>query len=249
VTTRHDEHVDLLSAYAYPTRAHRWVRGCMVGTVDGASRADGVSGSISGPADREIFATLRSLADLILVGSATARAENYGPAVLRPELAAARERAGRAEPPVIAVVTARLDLDLASPLFAETPSRTLIITGSDAPPDRLAAARASNEVIVTDPPSGGPHAGGVDIAVVIDELTSRGYHRILCEGGPRLLSQVAAARRLDELCLTISPQLRSGDAGRILNGPELPHPTRLLLHQLLVDDGFLFTRYLVTTDE
>lgn len=246
VTSRHEEKIDLATAYAYPTRAPRWVRACMIGTVDGASHAGGVSRPISSDLDREVFATLRGLADLILVGAGTVKAEGYGPAVLRPEIAAARERAGRGEAPVMAVVSRRLDFDLDTPLFAERPSRTIIVTGPDAPADRLAAARASNEVIVTK--ASDAATGGVDLAAAVDELAGRGYRRVLCEGGPRLLARVAAAGRLDELCLTISPQLRAGDAARMLDGPELPRPVRLLLHQLLVDDEYLFARYLVTTD-
>jgi 5-amino-6-(5-phosphoribosylamino)uracil reductase len=246
VTSRHEDKVDLATAYAYPTRVTRWVRANMVSTVDGASYANGVTRPISGQRDREVFAVLRGLADLILVGAATARAEGYRPAVLNPEITSARERAGRRQAPVIAVVSRALDLDLDAPLFAEA-AGTIIVTGPNAPTDRLDAARARCEVIVTSTPDS--DVGGVDLAAAVDELASIGYRRILCEGGPRLLARLVAARRLDELCLTISPQLRAGDAARILDGPELPNPARLLLHQLYVDEEYLFARYLVTAGE
>ena len=67
---------------------------------------------------------------------------------------------------------------------------------------------------------------------------------ILCEGGPRLLGELVAADRLDELCLTIAPVL-GGDS---LPTTVLPDGTPLLhlrlAHVLADDDGTLFLRYL-----
>jgi 5-amino-6-(5-phosphoribosylamino)uracil reductase len=66
---------------------------------------------------------------------------------------------------------------------------------------------------------------------------------LLHEGGPRLLAQFAAAGVVDELCLTLSPLVVGGDAPRIMNGlPVLP-PARFRPLSVLVEDGFLFTRY------
>ncbi len=60
-------------------RAVPWLRANMVASADGAASLDGRSGGLSGPADRMVFTVLRSLADLILVGAGTARAERYRP--------------------------------------------------------------------------------------------------------------------------------------------------------------------------
>ena len=54
----------------------------------------------------------------------------------------------------------------------------------------------------------------VDLAVAVDDLRSRGYHRVLCEGGPTLLGSVVGHGVLDELCLTISPVLVGGTIPR-----------------------------------
>jgi len=48
---------------------------------------------------------------------------------------------------------------------------------------------------------------GVDLATAMDLLADRGLSRILCEGGPHLMRDLAASGRLDELCLTIAPTL------------------------------------------
>jgi riboflavin biosynthesis pyrimidine reductase len=83
----------------------------------------------------------------------------------------------------------------------------------------------------------------VDVAGAVAALHERGLTRIDCEGGPALLRDVAAADQLDELCLTLSPQLRSGPAPRILTGPPLDLPVRLALTGLMVEDGDVFLRY------
>jgi riboflavin biosynthesis pyrimidine reductase len=68
--------------------------------------------------------------------------------------------------------------------------------------------------------------------------------RVLCEGGPTLNAQLAHGL-LDQLCLTVSPQLVGGDSKTILTGLELAAPLRLTLGSALVADSELFLRYLV----
>ena len=64
-----------------PPRATPWLRVNMVSTVDGSATGEGGrSGSINNEADERVFHILRGLADAIIVGAGTARAEGYGPA-------------------------------------------------------------------------------------------------------------------------------------------------------------------------
>ena len=83
----------LIEVYAYPDGAGRpYVRANMVTSLDGAAQGpDGRSGTLSSPADKRVFAMLRGLADVILVGAATARVEKYG---RRKRAAHAARRAG-----------------------------------------------------------------------------------------------------------------------------------------------------------
>ena len=66
---------DWAALYAYPSGP--WLRANMVSSVDGAASLDGVTQGLSSKADRRLFALLRTLADVIVVGAATVRAENY----------------------------------------------------------------------------------------------------------------------------------------------------------------------------
>ncbi|HTT53904.1 MAG TPA: pyrimidine reductase family protein [Streptosporangiaceae bacterium] len=232
---------DLAALYGYPTGLNRaWVRANMIESIDGAAAVDGRSGGLSGPADREVFGLLRALADVILVGAGTARAEKYRPARIRPQWAGLR--AGRPAAPPIAVLSGRLDLDLDGPLLtaAAPGARTIVITSAAAPADRRAAAAAHAEVILAGDRQ-------VDVAAAVGALAHRGQHRILAEGGPHLLGQLARTGLLDELCVTVSPVLAGGPAGRIIQGPDGgAAPARAELAHVLADRSYLFCRYLIS---
>ena len=98
---------DLPDHYPWPERGGAaYVRAMMVCTLDGAGAgADGLSGSISGDADGEVFVAVRRFADAVLVGGGTLKSEEYGPLRSTDEDAARREAAGQASAPVIAVVS------------------------------------------------------------------------------------------------------------------------------------------------
>ena len=102
---------DLLAAYAPPEDWPRHVRVNFVASADGASSVDGLSGGLSSPADKRVFDLLRDLADVILVGAGTARAEGYGYPPYGADRRARRRALGLAELPTFAVVSGRLDLD------------------------------------------------------------------------------------------------------------------------------------------
>ena len=116
-----------------------------------------------------------------------------------------------------------------------------MLTTEAAPAALRSAVSARAEVIVTGPDLVSPEA-------IIGELASRGYRRVLTEGGPHLLAQVVAAGLLDELCLTVSPVLAGGGAGRILapagRAVAPPGPAGLRLAHVLEDRGELLCRYL-----
>ena len=225
---------DLAALYAYPDGP--WLRANMVSSADGAAMLGGLTSGLSSQADRRLFALLRTLADVIVVGAATVRAEKYKPVrqhELWPDL-----RSGRTPTPPIAVVTARLDLELSSPVIDMAPpsARTIVITTARAPADRRAALQERADVIVAGQET-------VDLKAAVAALAERGHRRMLTEGGPRLLAQIAAAGLLDELCLTIGPLLAGPGADRILAGQAFAAAQPLSLAHVLEDDGFLFCRY------
>lgn len=217
-----DGEPDLLALYG---GAPAYVRAGFVLSADGAAVLDGGSRALSSPADRLVFRTLRAVADVILVGAGTTKVEDYGTIRLTADGVAWRQAQDLPELPRVAVVSRTLDIDervLAGP-------RPIVIT--------CAAADASGldaDVIVAGEDE-------VDIAAGLDVLAASGLRRVLCEGGPRLLSSVIAAGRLDELCLTSAPLL-VGPTAQLL--PDvLDTPLRLDLQHLLEEDGVLLGRY------
>jgi riboflavin-specific deaminase-like protein len=225
--------VDLPAVYAYPEPLDRpYVRANMVSSIDGAVSVAGRSGGLSGPADKELFALLRALADVVLVGAGTVRTEGYRPGRIRAEYAPLRARRGQPAEIPIAITSRSLDLDLSTALFRD--ARPIVVTCGAADAARLAEVTAVADVVV----AGDEH---VDLSKAVAALEDRGLRRVLCEGGPRLLGDLAGAGLVDELCLTVSPLIVGGTAPRIVTGDDVR--ARLALGSVLEDDGALFVRY------
>lgn len=227
----------LTELYAYPSSLSRpYVRANFVSSADGAVSVDAVSGGLKAPGDREVFDLLRDLADVIVVGAGTVRAEKYRGARTSAGQRALRRARGQSEVPPIAVVTASASLDLESGLFTDTAVAPLVLTtsGAAAESDRRLGDLA--DVITIGEHDASP-------ARALAALSARGMYRVLCEGGPQLLGTFAAAGLLDELCLSLAPQLAGSGPGRIIAGPELDSPISLQLASVLAHDDGLFLRY------
>jgi riboflavin biosynthesis pyrimidine reductase len=224
---------ELANAYVYPDSSP-WLRVNMVTSLDGAASYGGKVSPLGGDADQQVLWLLRGLCDVLIVGANTIRVEGYGP--LPPRDSWRDVRHGRAPAPTLAIVSARLDLDFDAPVFADAYVRPILITCASAPAERRKAAERRADVLV---------CGDLiaDIGEALDQLADRGFTRQLSEGGPRLLAEIAAAGRLDELCLALSPQIVAGTAPRITNGPPMDVVPMQLAH-VFEEDGFLFTRYL-----
>jgi len=227
------DNYELAALYEFP--GPRWLRANMVASADGAGFLDGRTAALSTPADMRLFGLLRVLADVVLVGAGTARAEEYKPARRRPSLEDLR--AGRPPTVPIAVVSRKLDLDFAAPLFTGAPpdARTIVITCAGSPDDQRAAAARVADVIVAGETA-------VDLEEALAVLRDRGLGQVLCEGGPHLLGQLAADGLLDELCLTVTPVLAGPGPTRVVAGAPFPARPMTLAH-VLTDDGELFCRY------
>ncbi len=206
---------EVSALYAAP--AADWLRVNMVSTVDGAATGqDGLTGSVNNPADREVFQALRRLADAIVVGAGTARAEGYRPTD-RPTVVVSR----RGEVP--------------ADLRGGEAGSVLLATCGDA--EHLEQARellGTDQVLVL---------GGQDVhlASLRPALAGRGLRDLLCEGGPHLLRDLLAAGAVDELCATWVPLLVAGNGPRITAGAALDVPLSLRL--LLEEDGTLLGRW------
>ncbi|KQZ88519.1 hypothetical protein ASD62_03505 [Phycicoccus sp. Root563] len=218
----------LREAYAAPAD-RAWLRVNFVASLDGAvTGADGRSGSINTPADFRVFSVLRQLADVVVVGAGTVRAEGY-PA-LRDE---------DPEAPVLAVVSNRGELPPTVAAMTSPRGAALLITCESASSSNVSAARevlGDDHVVVV-----GKEA--VDLRAARAALEDRGFRSILSEGGPSLFGTMLSAGVVDEVDLTWAPTLVGGEHGRITSGPDLDVALTPML--LLEEDGTVLSRWRV----
>ena len=227
---------DAYRADRTPPPGRPWVLVNMVATVDGAIEIGGVSGPLGGPADKAIFTTLRAVADVVLVGSATAVAERYRPPSRSVSIRARRLANGAAPVPRVAIVSAHLGFDLDLSVLAAPDPRTIVVTTENAPAERTAPLADRVELV---------RAGHdrVDLGEALARLASLGARTVLCEGGPSVNAQLLAHDLVDELCVTVSPLAVAGRSRRIAEGDGPTAPVDFELAHVLHDNHFLFLRY------
>lgn len=168
--------------------------------------------------DQFVMALLRALADVVIVGAGTVRVgrnHEWTARKLQPELAGVfadwREALGLAPQPTTVVVSVSGDLDpthrgLCAPdvpvIVATTPAGADRLQSRELPPNLRVVVAGSESVL----PS-----------TLVEFVGREGCKLALCEGGPHLIGELAAAQLLDELFLTVAPQLvgRTGRFGRL----------------------------------
>ncbi len=167
-----------------------------VSTLDGVvsfalpGRAEARLISAGAPADRFVLGLLRACADALVVGAGTLRVERtalWTPEQAFPSAAAdfAALRRALGKPPfaTVVLVSARGDLDRDAPVFR-----------GPAPVRVLEGRRTAREIL----------------DAVAAETRAR---LVVSEGGPRVLGAFLHERLLDELFLTLSPQLAGRSEG------------------------------------
>lgn len=199
-------------------RSH--VIGNFVTTMDGVASlsSPGLAGGgpISGSNlhDRMVMGLLRSVADAVIVGAGTLRSvpnhlwtAEYIYPPLSDSYRQLRITLGKNASPLNVIVTERGEIDLDLPVFRSGAVKVLIVTNSE-------GARRVRE-------------RGLPASVVIGEVKENGaisarevlsaVRRILpgdillVEGGPRLMGDFFAEKCLDELFLTLAPQVAGRD--------------------------------------
>ncbi|GAB3137460.1 pyrimidine reductase family protein [Marisediminicola antarctica] len=229
-----DRH-ELIERYLVTDRDRPRLRVNFIQSLDGAATRDEVSGGLNNADDKLVFDTLRMLCDVIVVGAGTVRAEGYGGVRVRDEDARWRVEHGLAAQPPVALVTSRLDFAPSHPFFADAVVRPIVITSAASPAAaRVALADVADVVVCGEE--------RVEPDRLVAELTARGLPQMLCEGGPQLFGALIEADLVDEICLTMSPVLEGGSAGRIAHGAAATARGMALLHSLTAGD-MLFLRY------
>jgi riboflavin biosynthesis pyrimidine reductase len=222
---------ELESCYCDPPDG---VRANMIFSADGAAAFGGQAGPLSCPTDQQLLGTLRSLADVVLVGAGTARAENYGPVRLTERQRAQRANEGRATPPI--AVVSRTGA-LPDRLFEDAEQKPILVTSARAAKQHNLSEDKRWTLLVAGDDT-------VDMSDVVTQLQAQGMPRILCEGGPTLLDELVDADAVAEICVTLAPKLASSQpVGSRAQASSLRVPIGMRLGHALVHEDFLFLRY------
>lgn len=230
----------LAELYAYPTNPdHPWIRANFITSIDGAVTIDGLSGGLGTPADQRVYHLQRSLCDVVLVGRGTVLAENYGPVSFTADVREHRIANGLTPVPPVAVVTGSADLPVDHRLFTPGEAAPIILTGRRADQRRVEHLEAAGARVLRLPDDSVRPA---DIRATLADLH---LLRVLCEGGPSLIGSLLEADLIDDFCLTTSPILCAGDAGRAAVSPRSAAHRARRVTLLTDDDGTVLTRWLI----
>lgn len=207
----------------------------MISTLDGGTAVSGKSSELGDDDDYEVFKAIRAVPDVILVGAATALAEDYRPVTLDAERRERRTELGKTETPTLAIVSGRLSVDPEARVFGDPEHKPLLITSTNAEPSKLVLLGDSADVAILP---------DLDPVTILSHLGAARV--VLLEGGPTLNGHFARSGLIDEINLTTAPTLLSGDSARIIRGPQVTPPQPMTIDRVLLGERLLFVRYLRT---
>lgn len=202
-----------------------YVIGNFVSTLDGVvsyqipGHSGGSTISGSNPGDRFIMGLLRASADAVLVGSGTVHDVSpkhlWIPSFAYPEAAelykAYRMKVlGKPEEPLVVIVSGSGKLDLQRAIFQAHEIQKVVFTTPDGLEEltRRGAARLPSAEIRSIE----PHETRLPARAILERLVTEFKVRlVLHEGGPMLFGGFMAERLVNELFLTVAPQM----AGRV----------------------------------
>jgi riboflavin biosynthesis pyrimidine reductase len=240
----------------HPDRSH--VIGNFVMTLDGVASLDAPGHAGSGPIsgfnqdDRMVTGLLRSVADAVIVGAGTLRFlpdRLFTAEAVCPTLADAyrrlRETLGKTEPPLLVVVTGSGDIDPQWPVFRCGAGPALIVAGPGAA-DRIGRQALPPSVQV----SAVEGEATISAEAILDATARvRQGGIVLVEGGPRLFGRFFLEQCLDDLFLTLAPQVAGRDDASARPGPVTGtvlspgHPRWGTLFGVKRGQSHLFLRY------
>lgn len=211
-----------------PPRAY-WARLNLIGTLSGSAVGpDGTSETITNPIDRVILRVIRTLADVVLVGAASVRAEGY----FMPRHAA------------LAVVSRTGDFTEHRITGSGEHGPLLVLCPADAVQRARETLNDPAALVIPVPDVD----GSLPAFAIVGALREAGYSSIVAEGGPSIAAHLVTGGVIDEVCLTTSPQLNG--ARLPLFGSDEFASIPLTLTQLLIDDnGVTYARWRVTADD
>ena len=214
-------------------------------SVDGCLDAPGPQRLVlSGHADLDRVDAERSEADAIMVGAGTIRRDNPRLVIRSAGRRASRVRRGLPENPARVTLTASGDLDPSARFFDATSGAGPVVYCAAPQAPRLQNMLNDIAPVIAVPPPMG-------LGVILADLSRRGVHRLLVEGGARLGREFLANGLVDELALAVAPFFVGAAAAPRFAGPGVyPHDPARPMHLAEVRrlDDVVLLRYLLGGD-
>jgi riboflavin biosynthesis pyrimidine reductase len=201
---------------------------------------------------------LRSVADAVIVGAGTLRSSPnhlWTAEYIYPTLSGLyrqmRIASGKKASPLNVIVTARGEIDLGFPVFRSGAVKVLVVTNPEGA-RRIRKGGLPSSVAIGEVEEGGAISARAILSAVGRFLQGEIF---LVEGGPRLMGDFFTEKCLDELFLTLAPQIAGRDgsierpgfvAGKRF-GPE--RPLWGTLGSVKRAGSHLFLRYAFATEE
>jgi 5-amino-6-(5-phosphoribosylamino)uracil reductase len=207
--------------------------------------AAGGAAQIGGRGDRRVLEESLAWADGCLIGAETLRRHGTTCLIRRADLLAQRAAAGREPQPLAVVVSRSGVVEAGLPFFAQPLRRWRLDPGGD--PAGLAAGPGAPAGDRASAPAGFERqlcCGGWQEA--LEQLALAGLERLVVLGGARLVASLVAEGWLDELQLTLCPQLLGGAHSWLpATSPVMDALRRgwRLQEQRLLEDNELLLRY------
>jgi riboflavin biosynthesis pyrimidine reductase len=202
-------------------RGRPYIMSNFVSTIDGVVALDApgkaIGDVISGSSEHDsaVMGLLRSIADVVIVGAGTLRASPrhiWTAARICPALAPAydalRRSISNTPTPLNVIVTARGDIDRSMSVFVSGEVQVLIVTTQEG--EKKVTHMGMPSWVQVIAPGDRQHLSARDILEAV-EMVRPSCRVYLIEGGPHLMGDMFAEGKIDELFLTLAPQVAGRD--------------------------------------
>lgn len=221
---------DLKASYPWPDQF--WIRANFVQSLNGKVTDKSKQLYLSSDKDKSLFRYLRATSDCLLVGRNTVISEPYQNVNVSKKYLSIRHTNN-----LIKVAIVSNSLEFEDGFFKKFNQKPLLITNE--------VAAAKNSQLSADVDFVPLGKTSVDLSLLTTTLKALGMKRVLCEGGTRLITELANANLLDEIDLTVASRLLATDEAGLFTKEFNPlNESNFEFKQVLFEADNLFMRIL-----
>ncbi len=162
--------------------------------------------------DKQLLRSIRAMGDAVLAGAGTVRTDRMSMGISDDTLVRQRVARGQAEQPLRVIVSNSGRLDATWPLWEKPYGAVHIFTTRAMPEEVRTALRENASLHIAE-------SDAVNLQAMMEELAhDHGVGVVVCEGGPTLMRGLLEQALVDELYVTLCPQVFGGREAAGLTG-------------------------------